>query len=770
MTASVERLTHRELDVAVLVRDGLTDREIATRLFISRRTAEWHIEQILSKLGLRSRAQIAAWIAEGHAQSHAAPAPQSRNNLPVQLTSFVGRVAELNRVRELLERSRLVTLVGPGGVGKTRLALEVAAPYKADYRDGVWFVDLAPITDPKLVPQAIASATGIRERRDQPILETVLDVISGWQALMAVDNCEHVLETCADVCGQLLARCPRVRLLATSREALRAPGEVVWVVPALELPTMSAYASAQRLTSSEAVSLFVQRAQDADPAFGLSTSNQALVGALCRRLDGLPLAIELAAARLTVMSLEAIHEHLDRRFDILTRGLRTATPRQQTLLATVEWSYSLLSAEEQIMFDRLAVFNGSFSAESAAAVCNGEGPSTTQILPLLLRLAERSMVSLVQSATGPNRYRLLETLRQFGLQHLDASGQRNALSRRHALYFSVLSEEALAGGRSAERGQWIVRLDVEIDNLRAAFDWALAHEPAMALEITTNLEFYWRSRRFMTEANDRMIAALTNSPNPSLARADALLSASYLAWVTRQGNSACRRLVEEALAIARDLAPPNDLGPRLAAAGATFVDMGDLESGRPLLREAIDQIAPASDRLPDRFGLVLALQYLSWIDYLLGDLESAARVSNQALELIDGGEAMPDRQGWILDTLGFVALAKRDLNAARGYWREMMNIGVRIQELGKIELALIGLSHVAAAEERPERALRLMGAADALQRQWTTVPMPAPTPQVEQLQKHAWASLEPDIAQRVWNEGAQMATDEAIALGLADLD
>jgi predicted ATPase/DNA-binding SARP family transcriptional activator len=374
-----------------------------------------------------------------------APTPSPsihRHNLPAPVTTFVGREREIGEVIRLLSRTRLLTLTGPGGCGKTRLAQEVAARLVADYPDGAWLVELAALADPELVPQALAAVLGLPERSGRTPAEVLAGALETKHLLLVLDNCEHLVDACAALADALLRACPRLRILATSRQALGIAGEQVWRVPSLELPDARRLSFLDEIAGAEAVRLFLDRAQLSRPGFVLTEDNAAPLTEVCRRLDGMPLAIELAAARLRVLSVEQIAAHLDDRFALLTGGSRAVLPRQRTLHATVEWSYDLLGRAEQALFGRLSVFAGGSTLEAAEAVCTGPDLPSGQILDLMTGLVDQSLVLVEAGEDSTVRYRLLETLRQYGQERLAERGEAQAIRRQHAAHYLALAERA----------------------------------------------------------------------------------------------------------------------------------------------------------------------------------------------------------------------------------------------------------------------------------------------------------------------------------------
>ena len=407
------------------------------------------------------------------------------HNLPVQLTSFVGRGAQMTDVEKLLVDNRLVTLTGAGGAGKTRLAVEIAARIAPEFRDGAWYVDLAPITHPGIVPVAVARALGLPDQPGRSTMDTLLRFIRDRQMLVVLDNCEHLLDASAELLVALLGGAPGLTVLATSREPIGVAGEVSWRVPSLSL-------------AEEAIELFVDRARRARPDFAVDDDNAPAVGEICRRLDGMPLAIELAAARVRALSVAEILEGLRDRFRLLTGGARTAVRRQQTLRASVDWSHALLSEPERVLFRRLAVFLGGFDLNAAQAVAGGGDVQPYQVLDQLTLLVDKSLV-VADDRGGRTRYRLLETVRQYALEKLSESGEADAVRARHRDYYTSMAAllDAPAGSDYEQR---IEQAEIEIDNLRAAFGWSREHSDfELALVLASSLQPLWGTRGRLRE-------------------------------------------------------------------------------------------------------------------------------------------------------------------------------------------------------------------------------------------------------------------------------
>jgi len=456
--------------------------------------------------------------------------------MPVQLTSFVGREKEKAEVERLLRTTRLLTLTGAGGAGKTRLALQAAAHLLDEFKDGVWFVDLAPISEPTLVPHAVATAMKIPEQQGRPTLTALSEYLHPRQLLLILDNCEHLLVACAGLADALLRACPHLKILTTSRQPLEVEGETTWRVPSLPLPDVQQrMLSPEGLRANDAVRLFVERASAASPEFGLTDRNAMVVAKVCNRLDGIPLAIELAAARVRTMSVERIVERLDDRFRLLATGGSTALPRHRTLRGAMDWSYDLLSEAERAMLRRLSVFAGGFTLDAAEGVCAGDSVQRDDVLPLLTQLVDKSLVVLYEH-DGTERYRLLETVRQYTADKLAESGESADTRRRHRDWYLALALQADAELRGPTQRVWIARLEAERDNVRAALAWSLSEDGGEAgLRLAGAMAWFWVMQANVNEGREWLEKALSSVREPSpAARAKALNGAGIMAW--RQGD------------------------------------------------------------------------------------------------------------------------------------------------------------------------------------------------------------------------------------------
>ena len=445
-------------------------------------------------------------------------ATQTSHNLPGQVSSFIGRDAELAELRRLMGGSRLVTLTGAGGAGKTRLGLQAAAGLLDGAGDGVWFADLAPLQDPGLVAVTVANVLGVRQEPGRPALDTLVAAVGGRRLLVLLDNCEHLVSACAKVADALMRSCPNLALLATSREPLGIDGEQLYRIPSMATPSDGD--DARAIQASEAVRLFADRAAAQGVQLAWDEPAAELIGRICRRLDGIPLAIELAAARLRVLPAAELEARLDERFALLTGGSRAALPRQQTLRAMVDWSWELLNPDERMVLARLSVFAGGFGLAGAEAVAADQRVPAPEVAGHLGALVDKSLVQFDRTGTGPGRYRLLETVRQYAAGQLDARGPAPGTARvAHREYYLALAEAAAPQLMGPDQASWLDRLDAELGNLRAAIAFSLTEpDPEPGLRLAAPLRVYWRARGHAAEGADALLALLDRPGGDAAAR------------------------------------------------------------------------------------------------------------------------------------------------------------------------------------------------------------------------------------------------------------
>jgi non-specific serine/threonine protein kinase len=649
-------------------------------------------------------------------------------NLPAALTSFVGRERELAELAALLPTTRLLTLAGAGGVGKTRLALELARTAPSGFPDGVWLADLAPLADPLLVPQAVTTTLGIQEQAGRPLTQRLAAWLASKTALLVLDNCEHLLDACAALAEALLSACPGLSLLATSREPLGIAGETVWRVPSLALPDAGDRASVEALTRAEAVRLFADRARASRPGFAVTAQNAAAVAELCRRVDGIPLALELAAARLRTLPVEEVAARLDDRFRLLTGGSRTALPRHRTLRATIDWSHELLTEPERVLFRRLSVFAGGCTLEAAEAVCNGDGIEDGAVVDLVARLADKSLAQM-EDRDGAARCRLLETVRQYAAEKLAEAGEAEATRARHAAWCAALAERAEPALVGPEQAAWLDRLAAERDNLRAALAWSLERDPAAGLGLAASMWAFWRMRGSHFEGCGWLERLLARAPARTATRVKSLLAVAFLARM--QGDRASARAwADEALALGRTLGDPAPIMRALTELGTIDLHGGDYQSARawleealPLWRSAGDQhdLAEGLRRLGMLEGAVggyararallgeslalhraagelehvsRSLRELAWVTLCQGEPGQARALAAEALA-IAGQVRMPVSMAIAQERLGQVACWEGDLDEAAGLFEASLAGARAVNYLERIGWALVGLGQTA---------------------------------------------------------------------------
>jgi predicted ATPase/class 3 adenylate cyclase len=675
---------------AVLVRDGLPPGAALADLGMHRLKDLGRPERIFQLQAAGLPAEFPPLRSLGN--------PALPNNLPGQLSSFIGRDRELAEVRALVESSRLVTLTGAGGAGKTRLGLQAAAELLDGSGDGVWLTELAAVTDQDAVASAICQALRIAAQPGRPALDTVVDALGPLDVLVVLDNCEHLIGGCAKTADAILTRCPRVHLLATSREPLGIGGETIYRVPPLSLPGPGE-ADPAAAGSCDAVALFLERARAQGAAVPLDEQTAPLLVSICRRLDGLPLAIELAAARLRSMSLRSLHDRLDQRFRLLTGGSRTSLQRQQTLRATVEWSYSLLNGAEQRLLDRLSVFAESFDLDAAEAVCGFGDIEVFDVAGLLGSLVDKSLVAA--EAAGPAlRYRLLETIRQFAAERLaeTGDGETEAVAAAHCAHFLSVAETAAPHLTGPDQGSWLAQLDADQANLRRAATHAAGavDRTAQVLRFGAALTRYWRSGAQEEEALALLLPVLDRPEaraDPELFETALLTTARAARWVD---TAKALRLGEQAVQLARQLDADRLLIESLAAVSTACYLAGEEERRLPLAREAVERARQLGDD-------ILLAESLS--AYLLGDnLISPADTKALFTEAIAATQRSGDHRltGLLANNAAVYALLAGDIPAARAHMEQATEA---VRATGDEEnFAPINMGWVLRQEHDPDRA------------------------------------------------------------------
>jgi predicted ATPase/DNA-binding winged helix-turn-helix (wHTH) protein len=580
-----------------------------------------------------------------------------RANLPEVPTSFFGRERELDEIKHLLSTTRLLTLVGTGGIGKTRLALQVAAGISGGYSDGMWFVDLAPLSDSKLVASAVTQALRLHESPGKPLIETLCSQIKTRELLLILDNCEHLLDACVNLTEALL-RTTRATIIATSREPLQVAGEQIYAVQALSLP--EPLASIECIGRSDAVQLFVERAQRQQGGFSLTPSRAPVIAQLCTHLDGIPLALELAAARIRSLSVEQINARIGDRFRLLTGGSRTALPRQQTLRATLDWSFDLLAAEERVVLRRLAIFAGGFTLEAASAVASDEAIDEHAVIDLLSRLVSRSLVIADTTSAGA-RYRLLETTRAYAMEKLTKSDETAVVRRRHACYFRDRFMRATDDWLRMSDTVWHTTYPPELDNVRAALEWASGEggDPVLGVSLAGSSRALWTQLALFDEGMRRVQAAIGQiGPQTPVAEQARLWFALASLWSTAAPAQAAEGF-ERASELYRRVDDSLQLGVSLLELGRIQIFMGRLEQAADVLIEALRLLEIAG--VPRE--LARCLEGFGFIRVFKGDLVGARAHFEKALSLYRGIEAEAAALGLLLN-LADVTWALGDLDAA----------------------------------------------------------------------------------------------------------
>ena len=787
---------------------GLTQEDLAARSGLSvdtisllergehRRPHRYTMQSLADALGLsrsdRIRFQTSARRPAGSATARVARSA----DLPLPLTTFIGREREAEEVRNRLLRPdvRVLTLTGPGGVGKTRLGLELARQVQDRFAYGVCFVALAPISDPALVPSAIAQALRVKQDAGQSTAEALEQHLRDRQLLLVLDNFERLLEAGPPI-AELLATCPHLKALVTSRVVLRLQGEHDYEVPPLRLPSAGDRPSPEELGRYEGIRLFMQRAQAANSRFAITTENVPSVVELCRRLDGLPLAIELASARAKVLPPEAMLARLGNRFGLLTGGAQDLPDRQRTLRATLDWSYDLLSVAERLLFARLAVFAGGWTLEAVEAVC--DVGDEAEVLQHLSALVNKSLVQQTHIQHEP-RFMMLETVREYALERLEESGESVVSRRQHAAYFLKLAEEEERASQGPLQRMWLDRLETEHDNLRAALSWSLTSQgdTEMGLQLSGALSHFWYVREHHSEARMWLQRALERPSEAIAARAKVLFGAGRLAWFQgelRRGNA----LLEEGLALYKDLGDDAGTAFTLLVLGRIAVSQGDRKRGASLVEEGLAlfrqqgnewAIARAlivlgdvalfegevdramtnfqrsldiSRDLEDAEGIALSLLYLARGAHMRGEAVRSETLLKESLVVFrESGDSRGIAEVFL--ELGRVARAQGDSARALALCRESLNLSQRLDNKVYVAFCLTALAGISQATGDPARAARLFGVAAMLLESSNAVLDPRGRLEYDNDLDAARLQLGTVAFAQEWQEGRMMNVDRAV--------
>ena len=738
-------------------------------------------------------------------------------NLPLQLSTFIGREQDLAAVQRLLSASRLVTLTGAGGSGKTRLAIQAASNFRDTFPDGAWLVELASIHDPILVPQLIAQTVGLRPAVDQPVLDSLLSFLHSKHLLLVLDNCEHLIEACAQLTRQLLSGAPALRILATSREPLSIAGEIIYPVPGLAWPNLTGKGEAPSgapdphyLLNYDAVRLFVERAQAVSPLFSLTPDNASAVIEICRRLDGLPLALELASARASVLTPQEIAAHLDDRFALLTSGQRSGlAPRHHTLRAAIDWSYTLITHEEQTLLRRLAVFAAGCTLDTAQAVCSGGSISEEDVLDLLSSLVNKSFLIAESAGRLQSRFRMLETIREYALEKLEESGEKEKLRDRHLDVFLVRAQEAKPKLGDAYQQLWLNWLEGEHDNIRAALTWALESGRIEAgLRICIAIARFWDIRGYVPESSTwfNRFRMKADEKVPLDVRAQAFSYASHMAMFLADASAAHSfasesvALAEAAgeqsgiilfnalaglassLTVAGDYQAALEVGERVIrllgsvpfdpsftgmaylASGNAAVEAGRYDRARQLLDESLRLALEAGDA----YRVAHTYTATGYLESKLGNYAGALDAFEKSTARLRELDARHDLAA-ILRHLALTCLHLGDAVRAAQLFRESLHLHqAENNQSGMVE-CLIGLGSVAIAQGMPAAGARLLASAREPREQGKTHVWPAKPLEIEPHLEIARSQLTASQFEAETNAGRSMPLEQAVhyALDLA---
>jgi len=700
-------------------------------------------------------------VTKGDGQTDRASKP--KHNLPYQLTSFVGREQEIAQLEELVATHRLVTLTGAGGAGKTRLAIQVASQLLDAFRDGVWLVELAALSDPRLVPQAVAQTLEVKEQPTRFVIETLSDYLASKKLLLVLDNVEHLLEGCVQFVDLILRRSPHVAMLVTSRERLGMAGELTYRVPSLTVPSPDDNVAPDALLAYEGVRLFVDRARLLRPDLGVTSENASSLASICHRLDGIPLAIELAAPRLRSMSVGELSQRLDQRFALLTDGSRTALPRHRTLRSTIDWSYDLLTDVEQAMLLRVSVFAGGWTLAAAEHVCTGDGNEKSDTIGLLTSLADKNLIS-TEEHEGATRYRMLETIRQYALDRLRETGEEARWRNRHFAWVLALAEESFEPLTGPDQGPWLDRLARELDNFRAALGWAIEQKLPDALRMAPNLSRWWVRRAHLTEAREWFSRLLEVIPRDQAKRdrGRALSAVGNLALSQRDDDEA-ERLFRESLALFRELDDARMSANVQTNLALLALARGQYADAEPLLVEC----ATLARTLDNAHLLAVNLGNLAIVVRARGDAERAASLFEESLTLArDVGDSFLTSE--VLSAMGRAECREGNLESAEANLVESLTIAGDLTNPDAAAQALEGFAELAVAKNALKRAATILGAAARLREEIGLRISVHEECEHKRAAAAARAALGDDAFDQAWREGSAMDLEDAVRYALND--
>jgi non-specific serine/threonine protein kinase len=678
------------------------------------------------------------------------------HNLPRTLSSFVGRERELGELQQLLSTAPLLTLVGTGGVGKTRLALELVREQVSNYGDGVWLVELAGVVDGSVIPGEVASALGLRDADARNVTGTLTEHLRPRHILLILDNCEHQVDTCARLAAHLLRNCPRLHILATSREPLAIEGEIAWRVPPLDLPNMLDSLSAEEITRTAAVRLFVERVHAVNQSFGLSVANAEAIARICVGLDGIPLALELAAARAQVLSVEQLAERLEYDSGALGRPVRSGLPRHRTIRATIDWSHDLLDEREQVLLRRLSVFAGGWTLAMAETICPGSGIAADEVLELLTGLVDKSM-ALVDASDVQARYRLLEPIRQYAMERLEASGEAPLYRSQHARAFIGLAETRDVDPGGADEVASLDRLEVEHDNLRAALRWTLDHEPAEAgLQATAAMFRFWERQGLSSEGRAWLEQALSRAGDDAPPKFHGRVLSALANFYWRGGEPArARPLTERALELARAAGDARGETWALFSLGMIAYFLGESDAAVGYLETCLPLAQQANLLVLQSLTLTFIGRILLWAKG--PDHPRVAQALKSSFVLAAAAESRY-ATGHMLLTQGDLAWRQGDAERAVGVWRRALEVRWALGDRRGMTNCLERLAWGLAATGDLDKAGWLLGATDT-QRNALRMPL-----QRDEQPYHAEAVAVTSAARRVKGQAASLPTAVQCAL------